>query len=210
MHTSDCGPSTEREIVELNRQYEQVRRSMPTFEVAGAAMRDAVGFYTGYLQGYPTVAQFVVPLSAALEATRPSGSTRSRGRRATTPSDARHHAPALARAAARKGVRARRGQRRCAPLGRKIPTALRRRPLRVRARRSPGDRRPCTISAARSRKWKGSPRTSGASRDIAPTWSKVPLDLRSSLQLQGRNGEREPASMDARFVLRIVRTREAT
>jgi hypothetical protein len=37
-----------------------------------------------------------------------------------------------------------------------------------------------------------------------------PLDLRSTLQLQGRYAEREPAQMDARFVLRIVRTREAT
>ena len=37
-----------------------------------------------------------------------------------------------------------------------------------------------------------------------------PLDLRSSLQLQGRNAESEPATMDARFMLRIVRTREAT
>jgi len=35
-----------------------------------------------------------------------------------------------------------------------------------------------------------------------------PLDVRPSLILQGRNAEREPGTMEARFVLRVVRTRE--
>src|SRR4029078_2898751 len=68
VRTSDVDQHTEREIVELNRQYEQVRRSMPTLDVAGGAMRDTVGFYSGYLQGYPSVVQFVLPLSSVLEA----------------------------------------------------------------------------------------------------------------------------------------------
>ena len=34
-----------------------------------------------------------------------------------------------------------------------------------------------------------------------------PLDVRTALTLQGRHGEREPAFMDPRFVVRVVRER---
>jgi hypothetical protein len=37
-----------------------------------------------------------------------------------------------------------------------------------------------------------------------------PLDTRPTLELHGRHAEKEPASMDARFVLRVVRTRAGT
>jgi hypothetical protein len=37
--------------------------------------------------------------------------------------------------------------------------------------------------------------------------AESPLDTRSSLQLQGRHGEREPATMEPRFVLRVMRDR---
>ena len=36
-----------------------------------------------------------------------------------------------------------------------------------------------------------------------------PLDVRTALTLQGRHGEREPAFMDPRFVVRVLRERRA-
>ena len=40
---------------------------MPSFDIGAEAMRDAVTFYTGFIQGFPSVGTFVLPLSAALE-----------------------------------------------------------------------------------------------------------------------------------------------
>ena len=34
-----------------------------------------------------------------------------------------------------------------------------------------------------------------------------PLDVRPTLELHGRHAEKEPSSMDPRFVVRVVRTR---
>jgi hypothetical protein len=210
VHTSDVDQHTEREIVELNRQYEQVRRSMPTFDVAGAAMRDAVGFYSGYLQGYPSVVQFVVPLSAALEA-HPSVKLNQLAWQATddpkalpviTPQLAR--VPPPAKAVARGG-----------------DAAVRSPASEDPAQPFPGGRYEVALVEALvtspSQDFRGAiaeverlaediRRIRGYRADVVES----PLDLRSSLQLQGRNAEREPATMDARFVLRIVRTRETT
>jgi hypothetical protein len=210
MHTSDVDQHTEREIVELNRQYEQVRRSMPTFDVAGAAMRDAVGFYTGYLQGYPTVAQFVVPLSAALEA-HPSvrlnqiawqASDDAKAMPAITPQPARVPPPAKAFArGADAAVRTPGSEDPVQPFaGGRYEIAL----VEALVTSPVHDFRGAIAEVERLAEDIG--RLKGYRADVVES----PLDLRSTLQLQGRNGEREPANMDARFVLRIVRTREAT
>ena len=37
--------------------------------------------------------------------------------------------------------------------------------------------------------------------------AESPLDIRTSLALQGRHAEREPATMEPRFVLRVIRDR---
>ena len=40
---------------------------MPTQGVAGETMRDTVAFHAGALRGYPSVGEFLIPVSGALE-----------------------------------------------------------------------------------------------------------------------------------------------
>jgi hypothetical protein len=51
----------------LNREYDEIARSMPSFGVGGSTMRDAVRFYDGTIRGFPTVNAFAVSLSHALQ-----------------------------------------------------------------------------------------------------------------------------------------------
>lgn len=55
-------------IVALNREYDAIRRSMPAQGVGSDAMRDTVAFYNGTLKSYPSVVQFLMPISRVLEA----------------------------------------------------------------------------------------------------------------------------------------------
>src|SRR6185503_17989099 len=52
-----------QQLAGLNREYEEITKSMPSFGVGGSTMRDAVRFYDGTIRRFPTVAGFVVPLS---------------------------------------------------------------------------------------------------------------------------------------------------
>jgi hypothetical protein len=63
----DDDSAVNQSIVALNREYDLIRRSMPTQGVGSDAMRDAVAFYNGTLKNYPSVAQFLVPVSRVLE-----------------------------------------------------------------------------------------------------------------------------------------------
>ncbi len=63
---ADLGLS--RQLQAVNREYDEITRSLPTAEVGGTAMRDAVAFYNGSLKGFPSVLDFVVPLSKVLGA----------------------------------------------------------------------------------------------------------------------------------------------
>ena len=56
------------QIVGLNRESDEILRSLPSFGVGGATMRDAVTFYNGSLRGFPTVTDFFLPLSEVLRA----------------------------------------------------------------------------------------------------------------------------------------------
>ena len=51
----------------------------------------------------------------------------------------------------------------------------------------------------------------GAGRDFANAVAVVesPLDVRPTLALQGRHAEREPDTLEARFVLRVVHERRS-
>jgi hypothetical protein len=211
MYTADADARTEREVAELNRQYDQIRRSMPNFDVAGAAMRDAVSFYSGFIQGFPSLPQFVVPLSAALEA-HPTvrlnqlawqATDDAKATPALTPQPSRVPPPAKsfargAEAAARSpAADEAAGQ----PFtGGRFEVAL----VEALVTTPTNDFRGAIAEVEKLAA------DIGRIKDYRADVVESPLDLRSSLQLQGRNADREPATMEARFVLRVVRTRGAT
>jgi len=211
MTTSERDQQTEREVMDLNRQYDQVRRSMPTYDVAGAAMRDAVGFYGGFIQGFPSMAQFAIPLSAALEA-HPAvrlnqlawqATDDAKAMPALTPQPSRVPPPAKAFArGAEAAVRSPAGE----DLSSQPFASGRYEVALVEALvTSPAhDFRGAIAEVEKLAEDIG--RIKGYRADVVES----PLDLRSSLQLQGRNADREPAQMDARFLLRVVRTRGTT
>ncbi len=58
---------TSQRVLDLRREHEDILRSMPTQGVAGETMRDAVAFYAGALRGYPSVGEFLLPVSRALD-----------------------------------------------------------------------------------------------------------------------------------------------
>ncbi len=55
-----------QQIVALNRETDEIVRSLPSFGVGGTTMRDAVTFYNGALRGYPTITDFLLPVSTVL------------------------------------------------------------------------------------------------------------------------------------------------
>ena len=50
----------------VNREYEEITRSLPSFGVGGSTMRDAVGFYNTSIRGFPAITDFAVSLSRVL------------------------------------------------------------------------------------------------------------------------------------------------
>jgi len=56
-----------QQIQALNREFDEITRSLPELGVGGAAMRDSVSFYNGSLRGFPTLTEFLVPLSRVLD-----------------------------------------------------------------------------------------------------------------------------------------------
>jgi hypothetical protein len=58
---------TAQQLQSLNREYDEIVRSLPSRGVGGAAMRDSVAFYNGNLRGFPTIADFLLPVSQVLD-----------------------------------------------------------------------------------------------------------------------------------------------
>jgi hypothetical protein len=55
-----------REIAQLDRQHEDIMRDMPSFGVGGSTMRDAVTFYNGSIRSFPAITDFARTLSSVL------------------------------------------------------------------------------------------------------------------------------------------------
>ena len=196
----------------LNREYDEITRSLPSFGVGGSTMRDAVTFYNGSIRGLPDDhAISLVPISGVL-GRYPAGAAHA----ARVAGGERSQRPAEAA----QPTTLRDPRRRCAR------SARPRRPRRP-ARGDPGQ--PAFRTAAtRWRSWRRTVRVPtndfrGAldevraprrrhrqhRRDSAPRWWRARSTCGPRARSQGRHQEREPASMEARFVLRIVRERAA-
>jgi len=203
---SDEDDKAGREIARLNREYDQMTRALPATGVGGAAMRDAVSFYTTYIQGYPSLTGFLVPLSGVLQEhprVRLSQlSWQATDNPAATPPLPTQppRAPPPVRSSGRGADVAMRSaveDASTAPFGGgRYEVAL------VEA----------TVSAP-SHDFRAAlgevERLAGEIRAVKGFQAEVvesPLDLRPSLLIQGRHAERDAQAMEARFILRIVRT----
>ncbi|APV49724.1 hypothetical protein BWI17_08535 [Betaproteobacteria bacterium GR16-43] len=56
-----------QQLQSLNREYDEIVRSLPSRGVGGAAMRESVAFYNGNLRGFPSLLDFMLPISQVLE-----------------------------------------------------------------------------------------------------------------------------------------------
>lgn len=58
---------TNQQLQTLNREYDEIVRSLPSRGVGGAAMRDSVAFYNGNIRGFPTLTEFLIPVSQVMD-----------------------------------------------------------------------------------------------------------------------------------------------
>ncbi len=210
MRTADGDQRTAREVMNLNREYDQLSRSLPSSGMGGTAMRDAVTFHSRFIQNFPSIGGFVVPLSAALEA-HPAVRLNQLAWQATdNPNATPALTPQLARVPPPVKSIARGGE--------------------VAARTSAPDEATPSFTRGRFEVALLEAVVNVPQHDFRSALGEVeglvadirklkgydaqviesPLDVRPSLALQGRNVEREPGSMEARFVVRIVRTRQGS
>ena len=197
------------QLAELNRDYDELSRSATSSGAGGSTMRDAVTFYNGAIRTFPSMPDFLGPVSAVLSL-HPDVRLWQFSWQAT---DDAKTVPALSTSATRgsppvKAV-AKSGEGSTASLpsaealanppfaGGRYEVAMLEATVRVGANDFRG-------ALARVEKLAEAIGTfPGYRAEVAES----PLDIRSSLALQGRHAEREPATMEPRFVLRVIRDR---
>ncbi len=197
-----------RQLAALNREYDEITKALPSAGVAGSTMRDVVTFYNGAIRPFPAFSDFIVPLSEVLRA-HPQVRLSQLSWQAT---DDAKLIPALGGTALRptpavKAV----AKSDAAPAppapddpsppfaGGRYEVAL----VEATVSVPQNDYRGALAEVERLAADIG--RIAGFQADIVES----PLDMRPSLAIQGRHPEKENASMETRFVLRVVRERKA-
>ena len=196
-----------QQVVALNRESDEILRSLPSFGVGGTTMRDAVTFYNGSLRGYPTLTDFVIPISGVLRnypgvklvqvswlaTDDPKAMPRIRAitHDATVKSSAKATAAAAAQQAADDNVNP--------PFaGGRYEVAL----LEATVRVPGGDYRAARSEVDRLNNDLG--QLEGYRSEIVES----PLDTNPKLELTGHLQDKEPPTMDSHFILRVMRERE--
>ena len=199
-----------RDISTLDREYDEITRALPSFGVGGSTMRDAVAFYNASIRSFPSLPEFLVPLSRVLQSypdvqltqlawqatddakatpTMSLGAPRSLPVQAMNRTDA---PPPPSSAADNNGN---------PPYaGGKFEVALLEASVRVGA----NDFRGAIDRAQQVSEAIG--KLPGYRCEVLES----PLDVRSNIAIQGRQSNAEPSMMDTRFVLRVLRQRGAT
>ncbi len=196
-----------QQIGSINREYEDITKALPSFGVGGSTMRDAVAFYNGSIRGFPNIMDFVEPLSKVLRV-HPEVHVAQLSWQVTDDPKA---APRLNLTPPREAPPVK-----ALPKGGEPPSA----PLSdnnaspaFNAGRYEVGMMEATVRVANN-DFRGAMteverlvadigRIEGFRADVVES----PLDTSPSLALQGRYAERESASMQPRFILRIVRER---
>lgn len=199
-----------RQLAELAAEHDAIVRSTPSLGVGGSTMRDTVAFYNGSIRNFPALPDFLAPLSKVLSA-HPGVRVTQLSWMATDDAKA---SPAIQTTTTRLAPPVKaiaRGGDPPAPqpqadaasnppfVGGRYEIAL----VEAMLRRSSDDFRGAI----------------GEAQKLADDISRLPamraeviespLDVRSSLQMQGRHETGQEATMEARFVLRVTRDRGA-
>ncbi|MGZ5031654.1 MAG: hypothetical protein ACXWAC_00505 [Usitatibacter sp.] len=196
------------QVSALNREFDEITRALPSFGVGGSTMRDAVTFYNGSIRAFPAINDFLRPLSGVLQ-THPLVRLTGLTWQAT---DDLKAMPPLPQTPPRNApsVKAIPKPGEAAPVtpiagdGGNPPFAVGRYEVALveaTVRVPNQDFRGALDQVERLAADIG--RLPGFHADVLES----PLDVRSTLQIQGRHGDKEPAVMEPRFVLRIVRER---
>ena len=195
-----------QQLQSINREYDEIVRSLPSRGVGGAAMRDSVAFYNGNIRGYPTLTDFLFPISEVMVSHPRVRLMQVAWQTANDP----NATPALP------------------------PSTIRTTPP-VRTMRRPGEGTPAPAAESPDLPFasgrfqvallEGTVRVDGVdfrsalnevdqlAADITKvpgynaTVAESPLDMRPGTSVQGRLGESEPATSEARFTVRVVRER---
>ncbi|HUP98633.1 MAG TPA: hypothetical protein VM073_11855 [Usitatibacter sp.] len=204
--SSEVDSRVAAQLAELNREHDEIVRSTPSFGAAGSTMRDAVTFYNGAIKPFPSMPEFLAPVSGVLGA-HPEVRLWQLSWQATDDlkaiapitNTATRNAPsvkAIARSDAAPPGAIENAQN--PPFaGGRYQVAL----LEATVRVGQNDFRGALEKVERLAEAIAT--VPGYRAEVAES----PLDVRSSLALQGRHGPQEPAMMEPRFVLRVVRER---
>ena len=201
-----------RDIARLDREYDEITRAMPSFGVGGSTMRDVVAFYNSSIKAFPSLPEFLVPISRVLQG-HPEIQLAQISWQATDDAKA---TPSMTLGAPRAAPPVRaipKGEGGGAPApaatdnaanppyaGGKFEVALLEASVRVGA----NDFRDALDRVQKLSEAIG--RLPGYRSEVIES----PLDVRTSLSIQGRHTGTEPSTMETRFVLRVMRERAAS
>ena len=205
--SSEADQRVAQQLGSINREYEDITKSLPSFGVGGSTMRDAVTFYNGSIRGFPTLTDFLVPLSAVLR-THPEvrlaqlswkvgDDPKAAPRMSVTPMRENPPVKALPKSGEAPPPPPVDDNANPTFSGGRYEVAMVEATVRVpnndfRGAMSEVERLAADIG-----------RVEGFRADVIES----PLDTNPALALQGRHAERESPSMQPRFMLRIVRER---
>lgn len=208
--SSEVDQRTAQQVAALDREHDQIIKSMPSFGVGGSTMRDAVAFYNGAIRGFPSLPAFVLPISGILQ----SHPTVRLTQIAWVATDDAKAMPKLARTQTRdappvtaiaRTEDAGRGTATAAEAanppfsGGRYEIAMIEGTLRVGANDFRGALAEVEKLAA------DISQVSGYQAEVV----EGPLDLSPKQQLQGRLTERTAPTMETRFVLRVVHAKHS-
>jgi hypothetical protein len=199
-----------QQVVALNRETDEILRSLPSFGVGGTTMRDAVTFYNAALRGFPTLGDFVLPVSGVLRnypevkilqvswlaTDDPKTTPRLR---VSTVRDAPNVTSSSKATSSTSAAAAATADNPNPPfVGGRYQVAL----IEATVHVPNGDFRAARAVIERLANDIG--QIDGFRADVA----SYPLDTSPTLELAGHLQDHEPSAMDARFVLRVTRERE--
>jgi hypothetical protein len=207
----DADQRLTQQLAGLNREYDEITKAMPSFGVGGTTMRDTVRFYDATIRRFPSVNGFALALSHVLGQHPEVRLTQL----AWIATDDPKAVPPLKRSSAPANVPVQ-------AIGRDRDNTANAAPVAAAANGPFSSGRyevalvEGTVHVANNDFRAALDDVQRVAADLSKldgTTAEVvesPLDTRPTLELHGRHAEKEPASMDARFVLRVVRTRAGT
>ena len=203
METGDQDQRVTQDTANYLREAEAITRTLPSYGVGGSTMRDSVAFYNFAIRGFPTVTDFAGALSHVVERHPEVHLSQIAWLATDDPKAAPHLVPTTLQesppvTAIEKAAQTA-SQRPEAPsgpfAGGRYEVALVEGTVRVAS----NDFR-TALQEVES--------VAGDLRELPATQANItesPLDVSSSVEIQGRHGEHEGSTMTPRFVLRVVR-----